>query len=350
MAVRHLGNIQPQLDLEEHEGTQNAKRVYPVSGVGLTSLPTIFAVVNTGSAGNATVSMPGGVTVFQGTQPWNSLGTITQNGLTTLAPSPNFIGLSTTVTGAGDRFIGLVTNVQAGLTTLAPSPNFVGLVTSVNGAGNAFIGLTTTVNGAGDRFIGLVTVVQSSAARSILGNVTLSNPNTYIGLTTTTLGLGDRFIGLVTAVQSGLVTLAPSANFIGLVSVQGSVGLVGNTTVLAINTGTNKTLAVLPILLSTASIVNVFTPTGGNAIFKITNILLSSNATVRVNIKSGASYLTGNASLGINLFPGGGFVESGSPDSPTYIGLASGATFTVEKADAGGIISQIGGKVVYFSE
>jgi hypothetical protein len=145
----------------------------------------------------------------------------------------------------------------------------------------------------------------------------------------------------------GNLTLSDSKTFIGLVSVQGTVGILGNTTVLTRNAGTNKTLKILPVAISLASITNLVTASNT---FYITSVLLNSNATVRLNLKSGATYLTGNASLGVNIFPGGGWVESGSPDAPLYFGLATGQTITVEKADAGGLIAQVGGKIVYFDE
>ena len=383
MALRHPGQAIPEITREEHDGEQNAKRVSLISGA------TIYAVVNT-SAGNVTVLVPSGVTVFQGTQPWNSLGTTTLNGLTTLAPSPNYIGLTTGTLGLGDRFIGLVTATQAGLTTLAPSPNYIGLVSigggnigiadsgtmaqvfsptvdaqaSANGLivhnqGYIFNGTTwdrirgditngvdvdvtrlpsgaTVTNAAGTAYIGLASVNIGGGNVGITGNVTLSNPNTYIGLTTTTLGLGDRFIGLVTVANTinANVSLGASPQFIGLV------------TAVTRNAGTNKTLKILPITLSTNSNTSIaITNT-----FYITHLLLNSNATVRLNIKSGVTYLTGNASLGVNIFPGGGWVENGSPDSPLYIGQAGAAAIVVEKFDAGGTISQVGGKIVYFDE
>lgn len=322
MAVQHAGQVQNQLLLEEHEGSLNAKRVYPVSGAGLTSLPTIFAVVNIGAGGGTT--------------------TVTPVGLTTLAPSPNYIGLTTTQLGAGDKYIGLVTSTQNGLVTLAPSPNAIGFVTAIL-SGNVTatsVGLQTLA--PSPNFIGLVTVAG-------IGTLTLSDPK--------------GFIGLVTNVQSGLTTLAPSPNFIGLVTVagigtltlsdpKGFIGLVttvasGNTTVLSRNAGTNKTLKSLPITLSTGSQATIFVPTNT---FNITQVLINSNATVRLNLKSGATYLTGNASLGVNLSPTGGWVESGSPDSPIYLGLAAQAAIVVEKADSGGTVAQIGGHITYFDE
>lgn len=278
-------------------------------------------------------------------------------GNVTLSDAKTYIGLTTTTLGTGSSFIGIVTvanllSLNGNITldagsktqiignlTLSDPKGFIGLVTVVGSlsaaAGNvtldpgsrtgivgnitlsdskAFIGLTTTTLGASPAFIGIVTVTNKD--RTITGNLTLSDAKTYLGLTTTTLGLGDRFIGLVTAITQ--------------------------------NAGTTKTLLQLPILLSTASILTIVTPTNANRVF-VTNMILSSDATVRVSIKSGVTYLTGNASLGITLNPGGGFIQSGSPDSPSWIGLPSGALI-VEKFDMTGTKANIGGNVVYFQE
>ncbi len=218
-----------------------------------------------------------------------------------------------------------------------------------NNAGAAYIGLATvdigTIKAWGDphTYLGLVTVdIGASKGITWAGNVTLSDAKTYIGLTTTTLGLGDRFIGLVTTAFSGNVSLNASAAYIGLVT-----AIIGNASVATKNAGTTKTLKILPVAFATSSAATIVVPTNT---FYITSILLNSNATVRLNVRSGATYLTGNASLGINIFPGGGWVETGSVDSPVYQGLAAAAPIVIEKFDTGGIISQIGGKVVYFDE
>lgn len=410
MSWQHPGQGIPEMTREEHDGALNAKRVSMVSGA------TIYAIVNTGAAGNATVLMPGGVTVFQGSQPWNSLGTVTLTpspsyiglvsvlgkvelaGNATLSDSKTYIGLTTTTLGVGSSFIGLASiqgNVNVnGNVTLSDSKTYIGLTTATLGASPAFVGIVTVANPNG----------------SILGNVTLSDAKTYIGLTTTTLGVGttyiglasvnvggslpaganyiglstvtlgvgDRFIGLATVVHAGNVTLNASAAYIGLVSISHAawanpntfIGLVtavpganvtlnqsaafiglatvviGNASVATKNAGTTKTLKILPVLLSTNSNTSIaITNTS-----YITHILLNSNATVRLNVKSGATYLTGNASLGINIFPGGGWVENGSPDSPLYIGQAAAAAINFEKFDAGGTISQVAGHVTYFDE
>lgn len=275
------GNLQPTLDHEEHDGLINAKRV------SLASAATIYAVVNT-SGGNVTVTMPGGVTVFQGTSPWVS----SIQGNLTLSDSKGFIGLTTVVQASSARtitgnltlsdaktYIGLTTAtignspnvVPSGNVTLNPSPNFIGIATvvqsssartitgnltlsdskayvglvtatvgnSVGISGNltlsdskTFIGLTTTTLGASPAFIGIATVVQASSARSITGNVTLDAGSKTQITGNLTLSDSKAFIGLTTTVVG--TALPAGANFIGLVTVNigssNSVAVVGNVT------------------------------------------------------------------------------------------------------------------------
>ena len=179
-------------------------------------------------------------------------------------------------------------------------------------AGVNNIGFATVYNAIGTQFIGLVTV----APHALTGLVTLADAKTYIGLTTTTLGIGTTFIGLVTAWTR--------------------------------NAGSAKTIVSLPIAFAVASIATIAIP-ATNLSVNITNLVIGSNATTQLRIKSGVTYLTGNASLGVTLFPGGGFSLAGAPDSPSWIGLPSGA-LVIEKFDTGGIISQLGGTVNYFTE
>ncbi len=212
--------------------------------------------------------------------------------------------------------------------------------------------MTTVVPGANitlnqsAAFIGIVTVVGNAS-------VALVDPKGFIGLVTiggiSTLTLADSkgFIGLVTIGGIGTLTLADPKGFIGLVSVQGTVGVLGNTTVLTRNAGTNKTLKIFPITISTGSAATVYVPTNT---FYLTSLILNSNATVRVNVRSGATYLTGNASIGIELNPGSGFSEVGSPDAPVYFGLAAQAPIVIEKTDYSGVISRVSGKLITFDE
>lgn len=256
---------------------------------------------------------------------------------------------------AGSR-TGIVGNV-----TLSDSKTFIGLVTVGNTVSTTFSGNVTLSDAK--TFIGLVTVVQSSAARSILGNVCLSsqvawnNPNTYIGLATVTPGRGHQFIGLVTCVMAsaimsiaGNITLSDSKTFIGLNTVVNGAGnqFMGLVTAWTRNAGTTKTLIPVPVAMSTSSQATIAVPATNLSIY-VTSVLLSSNATVRVSIKSGVTYLTGNASIGITINPGGGWVETGAPDAPVYMSTPS-ASINIEKFDMTGTIASLAGKIIYYTE
>ena len=253
-------------------------------------------------------------------------------------------------------------------------------------ATTVFVGTPTlyavvNTSAAGDSVlnIGFATVsVSNPTLYAVVNTGAAGDPKTYIGLTTTTLGLGDRYIGLVTSTavglvttvatgnatfthaglvttvatgnatftHTGLVTLAASLNFIGLTTTVNGAGtqFMGLVTAWSRNAGTAKTLIPLPIAFAGTSVATVFVP---SATFKITSLVLSANSTTQVRIKSGVTYVVGNASIGYTIFPGGGLVDNGSPDSPVYIGLAAAAALVVEKNDA---TTLIGGKVIYFDE
>jgi len=246
------------------------------------STPTLFAVVNTGEAntGNSTINpgpnQIGSVTVSN---------PITLNSVVTLSSSTNYIGLASV-------------NIGGTLPALVASTVNIGSV-SVLGGG---IALNAGVNN-----IGFATIANA---------VSWPDPKTFIGLATTVNGAGTQFIGLVTAWTR--------------------------------NAGTTKTLINLPVGFSVASITTIAVPTNVNSVY-VTNLLLNSNATVRITLKSGVTYLTGNASIGVTLNPGGGLVMTGSPDSPSWIGLPSGA-LVVEKFDLTATSAQIAGNIVYYQE
>lgn len=164
-----------------------------------------------------------------------------------------------------------------------------------------------------------------------MGNLTLSDAKTYIGLVTATVG--------------NSVTLASGVGNIGFATVTPTTtarSIVGNLTVSI--SGTSKTLIPMPFALAGTSVATVAVPSNT---FKITQFLASANATVGVSIKSGATYLVGNASIRVSLNPNGGWVENGSTDSPVYIGLAGAAAIVVEKDNA---TTAVAGKVIYFDE
>lgn len=345
-------------DREEHDGNLHAKNVSLVN-----SNATIFAVVNTAAAGQASVVLDNskafiGLVTVANTVPTTFSGNVTiDSGVITTITNPVAIKGNLTIDSGN---ISLKGNV-----TLSDPKGFIGLVT----VGGGTVGTT---------FSGNVTLDEGSKT-GIVGNVTISDSKSFIGL----VSVGGGILNTVTAVTDitnpvaikGNLTISDSKAFIGLVTLGGGftnirgnvtldvgslVGIRGNvtlsdaktfiglTTSVALNGGTNRALDWKPVTLSTASILTVFTPTNANKVY-VTNVLLSSDATVRVSIKSGVTYLTGNASIGVVLNPGGGWVERGSVDSPAYIGCASGPLI-VEKFDMTGTKANVGGKVIYYSE
>jgi len=346
---------------------------------------TLDAGSRTGIIGNVTIQDGGGSLTVDG-----SVGVL---GNVTLSDSKTFIGLTTTTVGAplpaGANFIGLVTIVgslspAAGNITLdaGSKTQLVGTVTIQDGGGSitidgnvgvlgnvtlsdskTYIGLVTATLGnqpaltAGVAAIGFATVFQASAARTITGNVTLSDAKTYIGLVTATLGnqpaltAGAAYVGLASVNIGGtLPALSAGAAFVGLATTVTGAGdrFIGLVTAVTRNAGTNKTLIGIPVALSTASQATIAVPATNLSIY-VTSVLFNSDATVRLSIKSGVTYLTGNASIGITLNPGGGWVESGAPDAPIYISTPS-ASINIEKFDMTATKANVGGKLVYFTE
>lgn len=338
MSQDHKGNMIPEITREEHDGTLNAKRTTIVSSV------TINAVVNTGAGGGNVTLDPGSRTGLVGNVTIDS-GLISIIGNITLSDSRGFIGLITSTLGASPAFIGITTVANRDRTITGNVTLDDGSLTGIIGNitisdSKGFIGLTTTVAAASPAFIGIVTIANTNI-RAIAGNVTLADSRTFIGLTTTTLGASPAFIGIVTIANTNIRTIA------GNLTLSDSKTFIGLVTSISRNAGTTKTLIPKNLSFAQNSIATIAVPANT---FYITKILLNSNATVRLNIKSGATYLTGNVSLGININPGGGWVEVGSPDAPVYIGLAATAGIVLEKFDSSGVVSQIGGSLVYFDE
>ena len=278
-------------------------------------------------------------------------GAYVQNkGNITISDSKGFIGLVTVVQSS-------IARTFSGNVTLSDSKTFIGLVTVGNTVTVAAHGITGNMTLSNSQnFIGLVTVVQSSAVRSIAGNITLSNSQNFIGLVTVVQSSAIRSIAGNITITSGTVsltgnvTLSDSKTYIGLTTTTLGTGttFVGLVTAWTRNAGTAKTLVTLPVAMSTSSQATVAVPTNAASIY-VTSVLFSSNATVRVSIKSGVTYLTGNASIGITLNPGGGWVETGAPDAPIYMSTPS-ASINIEKFDMTGTIASLSGKVVYFTE
>jgi hypothetical protein len=389
MSTQHRGNLLNEITFEEHDGELNAQRVNVVAGtitassqvtVTLNSTPTLFAVVNTSAAGQASVVIDSG---------------------------RNFIGLATVNIGSSNATLFAVVN------TAAAGQASIVLDNSLANIGFATVKIASNVN----TNIGLVTV--DGGRIGVLGNVTLSDPKTFIGLTTTTLGASPAFIGLVTlaggpAVVTGNVASedadsgnpvkvgakynstmptytdgdrtdlqagargelkvniyngsqvvdfsADNADGASVSSVSSKLKVVARNTVFngstwdrmagnatgsfVFNVGTTKTLIPLNASFAQASVATIAVPT---ATFNITSLILNSNATVGMRVKSGATYLIGNVSLSVMLNPGGGWVQHGSVDSPVYKGLAAASAIVLEKEDFGQV-AEIAGHLIYFDE
>lgn len=372
----------------------NFPATYPVTQSGT------WDEVGINDSGN-TITVDGTVTVGSITSGDNNIGNVDIVTLPALVASSAYIGLATVIQAnqpaliAGTAYVGLASvNIGGTLPALAVGTSYIGLVTNtlnrgpLLGTGDTSALFVSTASGSflntGIRdTTGHVANIETTGALDVLavtGSSYIGLASVNIGGTLPALAAGTAFIGLVTAVNSNQPALVAGTAYIGLASVNvggtlpalttgtAYIGLasvniggslpalssggnyIGLVTAWSRNAGTAKILASLPITLSTGSQATIVVATGGSAIFYITNLLISSNATVRMNIKSGATYLTGNASLGINLNPGGGWVENGAPDSPLYLGLASGSALVIEKADSSGNVAQIGGKITYFQE
>lgn len=268
MSVDHTGNIQNEVLREEHDGTQNARRVSMVSSatifasaafsgnVTLNPSPNFIGLITVGNTPNFT---PVGNVTLNASPNFIGLVTSYPVGLVTLAPSPNYIGLVSLAQPVSTTFSGNVTLDDGSLTgiignvTLNPSPNFIGLTTVWHGSNvtlntsAAYIGLVTVANTVPVTFSGNVTLDDGSLT-GIIGNVTLNPSPNFIGLVTAfpgsaysmvsgypmtgivtianpanvgnvTLNAGPNFIGLVTVWHGSNVTLNASAAYIGLATV-----------------------------------------------------------------------------------------------------------------------------------
>lgn len=362
----------------------------PIVGVALESAVTIYAQVNTSSSGN--------VTVVQGTSPWivstSSLPTVSvgsmptvyavtsaNSGNVTLNPSPNFIGLATVVNASpvtvhqgstpwnslgtitlgsmlptGTNFIGLVTVKQGGAgssTDPWPVRLYFGSGQAANDSGgNMVVNVSNFAIGSFGENDDMAANLTSALAFSEnfvfdgtnwdrMRTANIANATTGIGLAGAGIlgfdGTNYRRVQTNTAgVLNANVSLSSSSAFIGLVStasINGRVGIVRE-----------KTLQMLPFSHGASGFATLISNQGN---WFITSLAVNANSSVCVSILSGATVLLGNASVGMYLSPGGGWVETGTIDAPVYRSLASGAGLVIRSNAADAII---GGKIVYYTE
>ena len=351
MSENHIwGNLQNEITREEHDGTNNAKRVNVVAGGagdgsildGVTT--SIKASVISTASGSALITYPlSGPTIYAVV---NTGAAGVQNSMVTLNAGPNFIGLVTVGNTVSTTFSGNVT-LDAGSRT-----GIVGNLTLSDPKG--FIGLVTVV-GSLSPAAGNVTLDDGSLT-GIVGNVTLANSQNYIGLVTATPALAwpdpKTYIGLVTITGSlspaagnvtlddgsltgivGNVTLSDAKTYIGLVtatSIQGttpwSSSIVGNLTL----SNANGFIGLVSVSgfanpLPVTSSGNV-TLDDGSLTGIVGNVTLSDAKTyiglVTVTQASSARTITGNVTLDDGSLTGiVGNVTLSNPN--TYIGLTT---------------------------
>jgi len=206
------------------------------------------------------------------------------------------------------------------------SANGAKRVNVVSGTITASSQVTVTLNNTPT----IYAVVNTSAAGQ--SSVVLDTGANWIGLATTTLGSAPTLYAVVNTSAAGQssVVLDSGANWVGLVSVSGTV-----------EPTNSKTLVYRSFGISASGNNTIFVPSNT---FNIVHLALSANATVGVNILSGVTYLTGNASLNMTFFPGGGIVENGQILNPVYKGATSADAFVIATDTA----TEIAGKVVYY--
>jgi hypothetical protein len=338
--------------------------------VGLVSVSGFTTPLPVTFSGNVTLDvgslagLRGNVTLDAGSKT-QIVGNVSISSNVAWADPKGYIGL-VTITGSLAAAAGNITlddGSLVGITgnvTISDSKGFIGLVTIGGGTAWAdpkgYIGLVT-ITGSLAAAAGNITLDVGSLV-GLRGNITLTDSKLPIGTVSVLGGIISLRGNLTLDVGSlvgirGNITIQDGGNtittdIIGNVTISDSKGFIGLVTAWSRNAGSAKTLQNLPIAMSASSIATIVVP-GTNTSVYITNMLLNSDASVRVNIKSGVTYLTGNASVGITLNPGGGFVMSGSVDSPVWIGCPSGALI-VEKFDLTATSAKIAGNVVYFSE
>lgn len=117
----------------------------------------------------------------------------------------------------------------------------------------------------------------------------------------------------------------------------------GTVSVASVSSG--KTFITKPIAATYAAAGNatIFVPTNT---FKVTHLALSSDAATDIMLKSGPTYLAGNASVGFDLAASGGLVADGTVEAPVFQGVTAAAGFVVESRAA----ANVGGYITYFEE
>lgn len=379
------GNVVPEITREEHSniGGIDGKRVFIFDNAGnqvtnfsgsggagatvsIGSSATIFAVVNTSAAGQASVVLDTG-TKFIG------LATVVQGAQT--PTGTNYIGLASVNIGgtlpalsSGANFIGLATVVQGNQPALIASSAYIGLV-SVN------IGGTLPALTAGTAFIGLT---------SVQGNVNLNAGANYVGLASVNIGgtlpalsAGANYIGLASVnvgnTINSITTIAPRTDYIGLMSVSGNVGLnaganfIGLISTASINGKVDIIAALpagvnyvglasvniggtLPALSSGANYIGLASVNVGNTINSITTIAPRTDYIGLMSVSGNVGLNTGTNFIGlasvqgnINLNTGANFIGLVTV-IPTYLSTYTSLATTISATGLTTIFAPPSGK------
>lgn len=310
----------------------------PTQNIGniesLSSAATLYAVVNTSAVGQASVVLDGGnITHLE------SLSTI-------------YAIVNTSAQGQASVVIdgGILTHLQSLSTIYAVvNTSAQGQASVVLDAGTDFIGLVSTAS-----IHGVVSVTGTVATNA---NIT-DDAGFNIGINAVDMAgflhddsapdsvdEGDAGAARMSANRNVYTQIRDGAGNERGANVNASNSLevsVENTPGVT-NSGTTKTLVSEVIATYNSGNYTVFVPSNK---FHITSLIISADESQRIAIRSGVTYLVGNSTIGISLATQGGFVETGSVDSPIYIGSTAGDAFIIESSATG----SIGGKVIYFDE
>lgn len=173
-----------------------------IGGGALASAATIYAIVNTAAAGQASVVLDNSIAKIGFATVAIASGNVGITGNVTLSDSKTYIGLVTATLGSSPsiqafgQYMPIMPSIASG--GLGP--------VAVDLNGRLITSIFTIADPKG--FIGNVTVTGNVG---ITGNVTLSDAKTFIGLTTSTLGASPAFVGIVTITNQPPLT-AGTAN------------------------------------------------------------------------------------------------------------------------------------------
>lgn len=281
--------------------------------VGNFANSTIYAVVNTAAAGQASIVLD------------NSTATIGIIRHTPLVAGTAYVGLASVNIGgtlpaltAGAAYVGLASvNIGGTLPALV--------------AGTAQIGSVTVSSiGVGTATIGIVRLTPLIAGTAQIGSVTISNQppliasSAFIGLTTTVNGAGTAQMGSVTVSSIG-----PGTATIGIVRI------------------TDKGWKTAPIALNATNFSgSTIIVAAASVKYYITSLTLSTSSIVGLSFLNGPTYLAGNASIRMQFAAQSGLVDTGSQQSPLYFAQAAQTNFLIAADTA----APISGRVIWYEE